>query len=365
MKLREVIEYLNATFIPYYQEDYDNSGFLLGDADQEYQGAIVALDLTPQVIDEAISMGANLIATHHPFLFGNGVRRITTANETGRMIMQLIQHKIAVYAAHTNLDNLRWGVSGILAKKLGLSHYKVLQPKEGLLCKLVTFCPSDQADTVSEALYAAGAGRIGQYERCSYTMQGEGSFKPLPDSHPYVGQIGSDHHEAETRIEVIYEKRIERKLITKLLKAHPYEEPAYDCIPLNNAYSEVGGGVYADLQQPMPTRQFLDLVKNTIGIPVIRCSELCKDTVQRIALCGGSGNFLIDCAKGIGADIYLTGDLKYHDFQMAEGQIILGEIGHYESEQFAKEIIYNAISEKFRNFACRISEQKCGYVNYI
>lgn len=365
MKIGEVIEYLNATFMPYYQEDYDNSGFLLGDADQEYQGALIALDLTPAVIDEAIAQGLNLIATHHPFLFGKGVRRITTANETGRMIMRLIENKIAVYAAHTNLDNLRWGVSGILAEKLGLTDYKVLQPKEGQLCKLVTFCPNNDADKVREALYAAGAGRIDQYSRCSYSMQGEGSFCPQEGSHPYIGEIGSDHQEAETRIEVIYEKRIERKLIAKLLKAHPYEEPAYDCIAINNAYGEIGGGVYADLKEPMPTREFIDLVKRTIGIPVVRCSELCKDTVQRIALCGGSGNFLIDTAKNIGADIYLTGDLKYHDFQMAENQIILGEIGHYESEQFAKEIIYIAISEKFRNFACRISEQKCGYVNYI
>lgn len=365
MKLQEVIDFLNATFKPYYQEDYDNSGFLLGDPEREYTGALVALDLTPDVVEEAIAKGLNLIATHHPFLFGKGTRRITTRTETGRMIYRLIENGIAVYAAHTNLDNMRWGVSGILAQKLEVENYKVLQPKRQLLCKLVTFCPTAQAEAVRQSLFAAGAGNIGNYSYCSYNMEGSGSFLPEEGSNPFVGEPGKVHFEPEVRIEVIFEKRLENKVIYHLLKAHPYEEPAYDILTLDNTYSEVGGGVIGTLKAPMETEEFLHILKQKLHLPVVRCSDLCKEKVQRIALCGGSGSFLIGDAKSAGADIFLTGDLKYHDFQQAEGDIILCGIGHYESEQFAKEIIYAAISEKFRTFACQISERKHGYVNYI
>ena len=365
MKLQEVIDYLNATLMPYYQEDYDNSGFLLGDPQREYTGSLVALDLTPDVIEEAIDKGLNFIVTHHPFLFGKGTRRITTRNETGRMIYRLIENGIAVYAAHTNLDNLRWGVSGILAEKLGVKNCRVLQPKRQLLCKLVTFCPEKQADKVRQALHDAGAGKIGNYSHCSYNMEGEGRFRPEEGSHPFVGKQGEVHREPETRIEVIFEKRLEHKIVEQLLKHHPYEEPAYDILTLENEYPEVGGGVVGELEAAMSTEDFLQMVKQVTGLPVVRCSHLCKPKVQRVALCGGSGSFLIGDAKSAGADIFLTGDLKYHDFQQAEEEIILCDIGHYESEQFAKEIIYRIISEKFCTFACQISDRKHGYVNYI
>lgn len=364
MKIQEVIEYLNTTFIPAYQETYDNSGFLVGDPTQEITGVLVALDLTPAVIEEAIENKANLIVTHHPFMF-NGVKRITPADETGRMIMRLVEQHICHYAAHTNLDNMRHGVSGILAEKLGLQHCHVLRPVEGSLRKLVTYCPTANAEAVRTALFNAGAGSIGAYDCCSYNLEGTGTFRAGEGTHPFCGTQGELHHEAETRIEVIYEKRVERKLIHQLLKAHPYEEPAYDCIPITNAFPEVGGGTIGVLPHPMPTHDFLLQVKQVLGLPTLRCSALCKDTVSRVAVCGGSGNFMIGDAKTAGADIYMTGDLKYHDFQQAEGDIVLAEIGHYESEQFAKEIIYCAISKKFRTFACQISKHSVGYVNYI
>ena len=266
MKTREVIEWLDTTFHPEYQEDYDNSGFLLGDAQSDYKGALVALDLTPAVVDEAVQLGMSLIVTHHPFIF-SGVKRLTTASETGRMVMQLAKNDISVYAAHTNLDNLSWGVSGILAQKLGLKKCEVLSVK----------CETPQP---------------------------------------------------------------------------------------------VGAGMVGELEEPMAVEDFLKSVKSLTGIPFIRISPLITNqssfiTVKRVALCGGSGSEFIGDALRAGADIYLTADLKYHDFQRPEGRMVLADIGHYESEQFAKDIIFRAISEKFSNFACRISETQQGIVKYI
>lgn len=364
MKIQEVIDFLNAQFPPAYQESWDNSGFLVGDSSQEIKGVVIGLDLTPALIDDAIAQGANLICTHHPFLFG-GVKRITPANEEGRMIIKLIENRLCHYACHTNLDNMKEGVSGILCKKLGLVDCQVLRPVQGMMRKLVTFCPTAQAEAVRQALYKAGAGHIGNYDNCSYSMEGSGTFRAGADANPFCGERGEQHTEKEIRIEVIYEKRIERKLIQRLLDAHPYEEPAFDLISLENSNTQVGGGAIGYLPEETDTITFLNKVKEIIRIPCIKTSELCRNKVKKVALCGGSGNFMIGDAKNLGADIYLTGDLKYHDFQQAEGQIILAEIGHFESEQFAKEIIYNTISKKFTTFACSISDTDRGYVRYI
>jgi dinuclear metal center YbgI/SA1388 family protein len=265
MKTREVIEWLDATFKPEYQEDYDNSGFLLGDARSDYRGALVALDLTPAVVDEAVRTGASLIVTHHPFIF-TGVKRLTDGSATGRMVMTLAKNDIAVYAAHTNLDNLPWGVNGILAQKLGLQNCHILQPS---------------------------------------------SFKSNPST-------------------------------------------------------EIGAGMVGELPREMETDKFLLNVKNLINQPSIRTSKHNPNRmVKRVALCGGAGSFLISDAIASGADIFLTADLKYHDFQRGEGRIILADAGHYETEQFAKEIISRTISEKFRNFAACISERQHAIVQYI
>lgn len=365
MKIQEVIDYLNTIFVPAYQEDWDNSGFLLGDSSQEITGVLIALDLTPTLIDEAIEKKCNLICTHHPFMM-RGVKRITPSSEEGRMILKLGKHQICHYACHTNLDNMKEGVSGLLAARLGIENWQVLRPMGGLMSKLVTYCPTADSDRIREALCNNGtAGHIGNYDQCSYNTEGIGTFRAGEGSNPYCGTIGELHREPETRIEVIYEKRNERKLLQRLFQVHPYEEPAFDLIPLENRHPNVGGGAIGKLPNPIKTDQFLQHVKEVTGVPVIRCSELCKDTVQCVALCGGSGSFMIGDAKAQGADIYLTGDLKYHDFQQAEGDIILADIGHYESEQFAKNKIFIAISEKYSNFACYISDKVQGYVRYI
>lgn len=373
MLIQSVIDHLNATFHPQYQESYDNSGFLVGNPMQEARGVLVALDLTPDVIEEAVQTGCNLICTHHPFMFG-GVKRITPATQEGRMIMMLLENHICHYAAHTNMDNMLHGVSGILADKLGVENYRVLRPMEGVLRKLVVYVPTSHAQQVREAMFAAGAGRCVAgtmeekdvtYSHCSASAKVEGTFMPHEGSHPFLGETGKVNSVGEERIEVVYERHIERKLINKMLEAHPYEEPAYDLYSVRNANSQIGGGVIGTLPEAMPTVDFLKRVKDVIGIPCIRTSALCKETVKRVAMCGGSGNFMIGDAKAQGADIYLTGDLKYHDFQMAEGEIVLAEIGHYESEQFARELLLRALNEKFPQLESRLSKRNYGYAQYL
>lgn len=382
MKTREVIDYLNHLFLPVYQESYDNSGLLVGDPDREVSGVLATTDVTDEVIDEAIALGANLIVSHHPLIFG-GLKRLTPDSATQRMVIRLIERQISVYAAHTNLDNLQNGVNGILAQKLGLVECHILRPVEGVLRKMVTYVPQADADGVREALFAAGAGSIGAYDCCSYNSEGFGTFRASEGCHPHCGQIGELHREPEMRIEVIYEQRLERRLVERLRQAHPYEEPAIDCLPLANALPSVGAGMVGRLPHPMPAGEFFAMVKQRLGLPVVRTSQLPNNEphstnhnsqftiqnsefkIQKVALCGGSGAFLIGDAKGCGADVYLTADLKYHDFQSAEGRIVLADIGHYESEQFAKEIFYDAISKKFCNFACHISQKDKGYICYI
>ena len=368
MKTREIVEYLNSRFLPVYQESYDNAGFLVGDPDREVSGVLTTTDVTQEVIDEAIALGANLIVSHHPLIFG-GLKRLTPSGNTERMVIRLIENGIGVYAAHTNLDNLQYGVNGILASKLGLADCHILRPVDGILRKLVTYVPTADVDRVREALFNAGAGGIGAYDCCSYNSDGFGTFRAGEGCHPHCGEIGRLHREAETRIEVIYEQRIERRLTERLRQAHPYEEPAIDLIPLANRHDAVGAGMVGRLPHPMPADEFFAMVKERLHLPVIRSSRFNdanpRFSVEKVALCGGSGAFLIGDAKRCSADIYLTADLKYHDFQSAENDIVVADIGHFESEQFAKEIFYDAISKKFSNFACHISEKDNGYICYI
>ncbi len=368
MKIREVVEFLNQRFLPVYQESYDNAGFLVGDQDKEIAGVLTTTDVTEAVINEAIALGANLIVSHHPLIFGS-TKRMTPDDATQRMVIRLIENGISVYTAHTNLDNLEDGVNGILAAKLGLTDCRILRPVEGELRKLVTYVPTADADRVREALFAAGAGGIGAYDSCSYNSDGFGTFRAGEDCHPYCGTIGELHREAETRIEVIYERRIERRLVERLLRAHPYEEPAYDCIALANALPTVGAGMVGRLPHPVPAAEFFAMVKERLHLPVVRTSKAATEyrqfNIEKVALCGGSGSFLIGDAKAAGADTFLTADLKYHDFQNVGARMILADIGHFESEQFAKEIFYDAISKKFSNFACRISSEDKGFICYI
>ncbi len=364
MKIRNLLKELEILAPFALQENYDNSGFLLGDADAEITGVLITVDITEAVLDEAIRKKCNVIISHHPFIF-SGLKKITSQNPQGRMLLKAIQHEIAFISMHTNLDNVKNGINGILAKKIGLKEVEILQPKEQMLRKLVTFCPLSHKERVQEALFEAGAGHIGNYDSCSFQTQGTGSFRGNEAANPFVGEKGKIHFESEIRIEVIYPVYKEQSIVKRLLETHPYEEVAYDLYSLNNAFSTVGSGMVGILEKPVQVGTFFNHLKEILQIPCIRHSKFEEKEIQKVALCGGSGSFLIQEAQKKGVDIFLTGDLKYHDFQQASQALILADIGHYESEQFAKELIYSFISEKFSTFAILFSEHNTNFISYF
>lgn len=279
--------------------------------------------------------------------------------------MKAIRNAIAIYAIHTNLDNVHNGVNSALCEKLGIRDTAILRPVQGILNKLVTFCPTDSAERVREALFTAGAGEIGNYGSCSYNLEGFGTFRAGEGTDPYVGEQGKLHKEQEVRIEVIFPGHTTGKLILALKEAHPYEEVAYDIYPLKNEHGQVGAGMIGSLDESMEEKDFILMVKRKLGSCVIRHSEFLGRKISIVAVCGGSGSFLINDAMRAGADAFVTGDLKYHQFFEGEGKILLADAGHYETEQYTKELIYNTLNEKFPTFALRISQINTNAVRYL
>ena len=350
MKVNDIIRELEHWAPPALQEEYDNSGLLCGDPEAEVTSALVSLDLTDDVLDEAIEKGCKLVITHHPFLF-RPVKRVVAGTPVYRILSKALAKGMAIYAMHTNVDNLYHGLNRVLAQKLGLTDVRILQPKKGMLLKLVTFCPLSHADQVRLALFEAGAGHIGDYDQCSYNSQGKGSFRGSDETHQYAGQKNILHFEEEIRIEVIVPAYLEKRVVSAMKKKHPYEEVAYDLFPLANEFERAGAGMVGNLKQPVEVQSFLKMVASVFHLPVLRHSPVIKDSVSRIALCSGSGAFLVKDAIGTGADAFLTADLKYHDFQDAGNAIVLADIGHFESEVWVKELFRDVLIEKFPTFA--------------
>lgn len=364
MKIKEVIQVLEAYAPLQYQESYDNAGLIFGDAGWEVTNVLLTLDATEEVIDEAITKGCNLVVAHHPIVFG-GLKKINGKSYVERVAIKAIKHDIAVYAAHTNLDNVRNGVCAQMADILGLEQQQVLQPKSGLLKKLYTFVPAADAEKVRAALFAAGAGDIGQYSECSFNAEGQGTFKGGAGTNPYVGTPGERHFEAEIKLEVIFPVYLESRILQALVNSHPYEEVAYDVISLDNAYQQVGSGLIGVLPQAMDELDFLQYVKQQFKTGCVRYTPLRGRQVKKVALCGGAGSFLLKRAIGAGADAYISADFKYHEFFDADNQIVIADIGHFESEQFTVELFYHILTEKFRNFAPLKSTIKTNPVNYL
>ena len=364
MKISEVINKLEEFAPLSLQESYDNAGLLVGNGDAGVSKILISLDVTEEVIEEAIKKGCNLIVSHHPVIF-KGLKRITGGSYVERIVAAAIKNDIALYAIHTNLDNVDSGVNSILCDKLGLKNKKILSPKRELLRKLVTFCPVKFAGKVRDAVFAAGAGHIGNYDSCSYNVNGTGSFRGSDETNPFVGEKGKLHFEEEVRIETIFPVYKEREIISAMISAHPYEEVAYDIYPLENEFSLVGAGMTGELEGETDEIDFLKRVKNVTGIGCIKHTGLTGRKVKKVAVCGGSGSFLIGEALRSGADVFLTGDIKYHEFFDADGKLIIADIGHYESEQFAKDLIYSVLIKKFPNFAVLISEVNTNVVNYL
>lgn len=364
MKIRDITNAI-AAFAPLqYQESYDNAGLLFGNADWEVTGVLLTLDATEAVIDEAIERGCNLVVAHHPIVFG-GLKKINGSNYVERVAIKAIKNDIAVYAAHTNLDNVRNGVSEMMARQLQLKDCRVLAPKRELLGKLYTFVPHDHAEKVLNALFAAGAGHIGNYSECSFNVEGTGGYKAGEGSQPFTGEVGQRHLEPETKLEVIFPLYLEPRVIQALTDSHPYEEVAYDVVKLGNAYSEVGSGLIGNLPEPMEEMAFLQLVKQQFNTGCVRYTPLRGKPVQKVALCGGAGSFLLKKAISAGADAYISADFKYHEFFDAENQLIIADVGHFESEQFTVELFYHILTEKFRNFAPLKSTIRTNPVNYL
>ena len=350
MKIQDITSFLEITAPPALQENYDNAGLLTGDPSWECTGVLVSLDATEDIISEAIARKANLVVAHHPIIF-KGLKKINGKNYVEQTIIRAIKHDIAIYAIHTNLDHVMGGVNGKIADMLGLLNKKILAPKEQLLQKLAVFVPSGHKEKLLDALFDAGAGNIGHYSECSFSATGTGSFKAGEAANPFIGQKGERHLEEEVRIEVIFPAWLQGRIINAMRKVHPYEEVAFDVYGLNNVYEQTGSGMTGELAESMDERAFLDLLKNTFKISVIRHTAFTGKPVKKVALCGGAGSFLTGAAKAAGADIYITSDIKYHEFFDAEGGLLLADIGHYESEQFTIDLLFDILQKKFPNFA--------------
>lgn len=364
MQIKEIIAELERFAPPVYQESYDNSGLLVGNRDAEITGVLLSLDCTEQVVEEALHHNCNLIISHHPVIFG-GLKKLTGSNYVERTVIKAIQNNIAIYAAHTNVDNIKNGVNAKIAEKLGLSQLRILAPKKNILKKLVTFAPDKAADKVRNALFEAGAGAIGEYDECSFSLEGKGTFRGGEESDPVIGEKGIRTTVAEQRIEVIYEAWREKEVIKNLFAHHPYEEVAYDIYQLENHFQNVGSGMVGEFEQAMPETDFLVLVKNAFGLEFLRHTPFLNRAVKKVAFCGGSGSFLIKNAINSGADAYISADIKYHEFFDADGKILVVDTGHFENEQFTPEIFYELIKKKFTTFATYLSKINTNPVNYF
>ena len=364
MKLSEITNFLEALAPLNYQEDYDNAGLIVGHPDDEIHAALVSLDCTEQIVNEAIEKNCNLIISHHPIVF-KGLKKLNGKNYVERTILKAIKNNIALYAIHTNLDSVHNGVNAEICKRLGIINSKTLAPKSGILKKLVTFCEHKDAESLREALFNAGAGNISNYSDCSFNTEGTGTFKGNEQSNPTLGQPNVREYANETRIEVIFKTQDERRILSALFQNHPYEEVAYDIYALENKLQNVGSGMIGELSEGLAGEDFLRLVKNNMQAKVLRHTNILPKKIKKVAVCGGAGSFLLKNAIAAGADAFVTADFKYHEFFDAEDKIMIVDIGHFESEQFTSNLLIDNIQEKFPNFAIRLTEHNTNPINYF
>ncbi|MGK0407511.1 MAG: dinuclear metal center YbgI/SA1388 family protein [Roseivirga sp.] len=363
MLLTEIIKELQRLAPPVYQESYDNSRLLYNSTNQEMDAVLVCLDVTEQIIEEAIEKKAGLIISHHPLIF-SGIKSLTGKNEVERAFVKAIKNDIAIFALHTNLDNMSNGVNAKIAKKLGVDKPRILDPKKGILKKLVVFVPKKDEASLSEALWDAGAGSIGEYDQCSYRSDGTGTFRPSAQANPTLGERGYLHKEQEYRLEVLVELHCLSAVLDAMHANHPYEEVAYELYSIENEHQHIGSGMYGDLAEPIDALLFLKQIKKTFG-GMLRYTQLPTGKIQRIAWCGGSGSFLLENAKRVGAELFLSSDFKYHQFFEADNEILIADIGHYENEQFTIHLIAEYLRKKFPTFAVLLTESSTNPINYI
>jgi dinuclear metal center YbgI/SA1388 family protein len=364
MRLKELCIYLDSAVPISYQESYDNSGLQIGLPEREITSAMITLDVTEEVIDEAIYCKCDLIIAHHPLIF-TGIKHITDRTFTERIILKAIKNDIAVYSSHTNLDIFSNGVSRKMAEKLNLKKIKVLSPLERKLLKLVTYIPESHLDKVKNAIFEAGAGVIGNYDQCGFSTTGTGSFRGNEATKPFIGDRGKVHFENETRFETVLYSHLRDNVIKALLSTHPYEEVAYDIYTLENKNVDAGLGCSGELTSPITENDFITLISSVFDAKGVRYSKPTGKYIKKVALCGGSGASLLNEAIYSGADAFVTADIKYHNFFDAENKILLVDAGHFESEKFSAEILKDLIIKKFPKFAVRFSETNTNPINYF
>ena len=364
MKLKDLCSYLDSVVPLSFQESYDNSGLQIGFPEWEVTSALVTLDVTEDIIDEAISAKCDLILSHHPLIF-DGIKSITGKTFTERILLKALKNNIAIYSAHTNLDIFSNGVSWKMGQKLGLKEIKDLAPVKKSMTKLVTYIPESHVEKVKEALFEAGAGVIGNYDHCGFAVAGTGSFRGNENTNPFAGEKEKTHFEKEVRFETVLFTHLKAKVIKALLDVHPYEEVAYDLYSLENENADIGLGCVGELNDPMSEEDFLKSVSSVFDAKGIRYSKLTGKPVRRVAVCGGSGASLINDAIASGADVFVSGDIKYHNFFIADNMILLVDAGHFESEKFSIEILKELIIKKFPKFAVRFSETNTNPINYL
>ncbi|MGB1121980.1 MAG: Nif3-like dinuclear metal center hexameric protein [Flavobacteriales bacterium] len=365
LRVCDVIAELEAWAPPALQESYDNSGLLVGDRNAEVAGVLVSLDCTEEVVAEAVAGGANLIVSHHPIVF-SGLKRFTGANYVERTVMAAIRHGIQLYAIHTNLDNVADGVNQRLASLAGCTadSLRILRPKASVLMQVVVYVPQEDAEAVQQAVFDAGAGHIGNYDECGWSVQGQGTFRPLPGAQPFAGQIGERERADEVRLEVVVEPWKLSNVLHAMKAAHPYEEVAHSVWPLANTLSMVGSGMVGELPEAVDEITFLDRLKETLGCGAVKHTRLLNRPVRKVAVCGGSGSFLLGDAIRSGADVFVTSDFKYHEFFDADGSIVIADVGHYESEWQTTDLILKRLNEKFPNFALHLAKANPNPIHY-
>ena len=364
MKIYEIINYLESIAPLQLQEDYDNSGIITGNTKWDITNVLVCLDCTEAIVDEAINKKCNLIIAHHPIIF-SGLKSITGKNYIERTIIKAIKNDIVIYAIHTNLDNIKEGVNMKIANQLGLIDTKILKPKRNCIKKLSFYCPSSEAKIIKEKLWKSGAGNIGNYSHCSFSSIGEGTFMGNEHSNPTIGEKNKIHTEHEIKIEMILPSYLQKDVLNTLFIEHPYEEVAFELQNIDNINPKIGSGLFGQLTKPLKPMDFLNHLKKIMQTECIRYTNINKEYIQTVAVCGGSGSFLLNDAKKIKADIFITADYKYHQFFDAENDLIIADIGHYESEQFTKELICEILNEKFTKFATHLSSINTNPINYL
>ena len=362
--VKDVIGCLQEKYPLYYAEDFDNAGLLTGSPDDPVRGILVTLDSTEEVVEEAARRGCNLIVSFHPIIF-KGLHSLSADSYVTRAVVAAIRHGISIYALHTAMDNDFEGVNAGICDRLGLSNRQILIPKPSSMGLVTTYVPQKQADRVREALFDAGGGKIGRYDGCSYNLSGEGTFRPLEGASPFVGEVGRMHRENEVRISMVFPVHLKRQIVDVLRRAHPYEEPAYEILLLDNPHPQIGMGMVGVLEEEMEEMSFLEMLKERFRSGCVRYSARLGKKIRKVAVLGGSGAFAINRAISSGADALVSADFKYHDFFLADRKILLADIGHYESEQFTKNILLDYLKEKFTNFAICISEEKTNPINYL